>query len=578
LIFSFLICFQRGLWVRALSIASPDSIFRIIKIAEELKITDIYLQVVIGGSSYYKSDILPRSQYLANNAPSDYSPLDSILKYTKDKGIRVHAWINTFLSWSLDSIPDSTRHIYHKHPEWFIRDISRRSMRDYQSVEWVDLGIEGLYIDPANEGVRQYLKEICTELIKKYSISGLHFDFIRYPGTYWGISDTIVAGLLCGLGVRDLRWLTLLRYPKLGLFDRWIIYNFYKENKKRGEAIKKFLEEIKKEIKGFKKDCIISCAVFPSPSRASYQYGQNWWEWKGLIDYPVVMSYTTDINLFKDFLNFALYNFSEPVMGIGFLWKGMELVANTEVRIARDANAGGICYFDFASLDTMADLNILKDRAKVLHESLLEEKLIVKNDSDKYFSELPELEWVEKGNEYIRFGEELDFARFLLQLSFDPDGDINQMGLDRQGFIKMIKSDVAGFEYLNRILLSNPKEFIEPQYREIEYTFIRWDADSTITRDSAKVIKKLDKKRRVYPSVLDPLAKVVFETGMNERKTIETKAGIYVFEVKRIKDSKRILKKKDIRPGLFPIYLYWTIKKGFEQIYSKERCKDEGHK
>ncbi|MCK5258434.1 MAG: hypothetical protein KAJ69_02850 [Thermoplasmatales archaeon] len=49
--------FHRGLWVRAVSIASPDSIPRILHIAQKIGITDIYVQVVVAGYAYYKSNI-----------------------------------------------------------------------------------------------------------------------------------------------------------------------------------------------------------------------------------------------------------------------------------------------------------------------------------------------------------------------------------------------------------------------------------------------------------------------------------------------------------------------------------------
>ncbi len=80
-----------------MSIASPDSIPRIIQVAENLRITDIYVQVVVGGYSYYKSEILPRSEYLAKISGFNYDPLDSLIKSFHKKNINVHAWVNAML-------------------------------------------------------------------------------------------------------------------------------------------------------------------------------------------------------------------------------------------------------------------------------------------------------------------------------------------------------------------------------------------------------------------------------------------------------------------------------------------------
>ncbi|MCX7995355.1 MAG: family 10 glycosylhydrolase [candidate division WOR-3 bacterium] len=562
LLLAFLLTFHKGMWVRALSIAFPESISGIMDIADKMGMTDLYIQVVISGSSYYKSDYLPRSQYLTKNAPSDYSPLDSIIKYAKKKNIRVHAWINTFLVWSLDSIPDSTRHLYHNHPEWFLKDVQGKSMHHYSADDWRDYGLEGIFIDPYNPEVREFLKNVVVEIIEKFPVDGIHFDFIRYPGVFWGIIDTFRCGLIAGYTNRDMRWLTLLRYPKLELFNRWVAYNIFLENKRRKDGIIDFLKEIRKVVKN---RCRISCAVFPSPSRAGYQYAQNWWEWKGLIDYPIVMSYTTDVKLFKDFLNFALYNFSSAIMGIGFLWKGMELEANTEIEYVRQQKGKGICYFDYASLDTMADLNILLDSTRIIKETPA--STIENQDTNGYFKEVPLKEWSEKGKEYIRYGEDFDFVRYLFSLSLNPEIDISRLGMSRQEFIDKISADVACFEYLNRIFKHIPERLLEPPYREIEYAFIRWEQDSTKIREYAKKVKRLDKRKRIYPEAMNPLAKAVFEAEKGEVKTVETRSGIYVFRVKEMKEGRRWVKKKQVPPEFFSIYLYCTLKKHFEEMY-----------
>jgi len=103
--------FHRGLWVRAVSTASPDSITRIIQIAEKLGVTDIYVQVVVAGYAYYDSQLLPRSQYLSEVSGSRYDPLDALIKAVKNRPIRIHAWVNALLVWSLKEQPDSARHV-----------------------------------------------------------------------------------------------------------------------------------------------------------------------------------------------------------------------------------------------------------------------------------------------------------------------------------------------------------------------------------------------------------------------------------------------------------------------------------
>lgn len=558
---------QRGIWVRGMSIASAESIPKILDLVQQLRITDLYIQVAVGGYAYYKSEILPRSEYLAKKSSSEYDPLDSILKLAKKQNVKIHAWVNTFLIWSMDSLPDSTRHINYTHPDWFLKDLYGRSMRDYSPVERQDLGIEGTFLDPKIEGVREYLKEICSELLAKYEVDGIHLDFMRYPGVFWGIDDTMLCALLCGLNTRDLRWLTLTRYPRLNLFDRWVIYNFYLANIERQKSVKNVVEDIYSTVKKFDNGRFLSCAVVASPSRASYQYAQKWWEWEGIIDYPVVMSYTPDTYLFRDFLDFSLYHMPASIMGIGFLWKGMEMQANTEIDFVRKKSGTGICFFDFASLDTMADLNILENSSLVLSEILARANNTV-NVLDSVFFELPKLEWVDAGMSFVQYGEDLDFAKFLLSLSLNPEQDIKKMGLKREDFLKYLQFDVACFKYLNRKILRVEDILLEPPHREIEYTFLKWNnSDSTAVREKAKKVVKFEFRKTVYPDAMNPLAWSVFKVGIGEKRIVELRSGIYIFRVKKIKESGKWIKKERVKRDLMPLYIYWTIKRKFDGLY-----------
>ncbi|MGB9720983.1 MAG: glycoside hydrolase family 10 protein [bacterium] len=560
--------FHRGLWVRAMSIASPDSILKIISLAEQLKITDLYVQVVVGGYSYYKSEVLPRSENLVKNSPPGYEPLDSLIKVAKEKNIRIHAWINTLLIWSMDSLPDSVRHVHHSHPDWFLRDVLGRSMIDYDPATRQDLGVEGTFLNPAENGVVEYLKSICVEIIRKYNVDGIHLDFIRFPGIFWGVENSLTTALISGLNNHDLRWLTLLRYARLNLFSRWIVYNTYLENRNRQRTIGELVEKIKEAIKIASEECVLSCAVVSNPSRALHQYAQNWWQWKGIIDYPVVMSYTPDVNLFQDFLNYAVYHFPNAIMGIGFLWKGMEMQANTEIMLVRKANANGICYFDFASLDTMADLNIMLDTTMILPESIWHTTQTLKSDdTNSVFSDMPLEKWIMSGEKYIKYGEELDFAQYLLSLSLNPEQHIRKMGVDQEGFLRKIREDVAGFEYLNRALSLTDGKLLEPPHRDIEYAFITWNNDTNAVRNVAKKLVKLNLRETIFPDAMNPIARAVFESKIGEKRIIETRSGIYIFKVRKIYETKRFVRKDKISKNLLPVYTYWTIRKKFEDIY-----------
>jgi uncharacterized lipoprotein YddW (UPF0748 family) len=207
--------FRQGLWVRAASTASPEAITRLVQIVDSMNITDIFVQIVVGGYAYYESDLLPRSQYLSAVSGREYVPLDSLISTFAHTGVRIHAWVNTFLYWSLAEPPDSLNHVLYTHADWFIHDVNRVSMVDYSYAQWKNSRLEGLYLDPENPEVTDFVQNICTEILAKYPVDGIHLDFIRYPGILWGLPDTDEAAFLAGTDAGTSRWCSLVRYAQL---------------------------------------------------------------------------------------------------------------------------------------------------------------------------------------------------------------------------------------------------------------------------------------------------------------------------------------------------------------------------
>ncbi len=560
--------FHRGLWVRAVSIASPDSIPRIFHIAENLGITDIYVQVVVASYAYYKSHLLPRSQYLSEISGPMYDPLDALIKVAEKKGIRVHAWVNALLVWSLKEPPDSANHIFYTHPEWFIKDVSTRSMVDYSPEEWTNLGLEGLYLDPAHDEVRAHLTNVCAEIARKYRVTGIHLDFIRYPGILWGSPENDIAALFAGLEGQKVRWLTLLRYPQMPFSLRWIIWHCWELNKQKEKIISQIVKEIRTELKlnAVDSGSVLSAAVFANPSLARYRFAQDWTNWGTSIDYPVVMSYTENMVYFSDLMNYCRAQRPEAIFGIGFLWPDMEAEAYWQVQTVRQSYGAGISFFDFTSVDTMVDFEKLKGHIVINEDSLLQDTtnhMKIEN----IFKDAPQPYFIEKGKHMISLGEDLEFSEFLLSLSMNSEEDLVRMDIDREEFARKIEHDVAAFKFLDSVVFPLTDELIEPPKREVHYEFLPWDEeDSMVIIEKAKEIKELTQQAVVYPSALSKLASAAFQTEKGVRSTWPVRTGIYAFEVKQIHKGEETVKRSSVSTELLPIYQSWTIKKRIEQM------------
>ncbi len=126
----------------------------------------IMLQVRARGDLLYPSEIEPWSKALTGNLGGNpgYDPLQFVLDEAHKRGIEVHAWWNVYKVYGTGMPPNTTpQHIVLKHPEL---------CKLYDNEWWMDPGIPE---------TKTYLLNLAMELIRKYNIDGIHFDFIRYP-------------------------------------------------------------------------------------------------------------------------------------------------------------------------------------------------------------------------------------------------------------------------------------------------------------------------------------------------------------------------------------------------------------
>lgn len=554
--------FQHGLWIRASSIAHADSMFKVVERATELGVTDIYAQVVIAGYAYYESDILPRSQYLSRVSEPEYDPLDSLLRAVRSKPIRVHAWVNALLVWSLDEPPDSVSHVLYSHPEWFLTDVHKRRMAHYTHQQWESLGLEGLFLDPYQHEVREYLARVCGEIARKYPVDGIHLDFIRYPGILWGLPDTDEAMIFAGLEADTLRWLNLTRYPRLPFYLRWMAWHYSLLNQAKEQTIFQTVEHVRRSIKksALNKNCLLSAAVFANPSLAQYRFAQGWWRWGEVLDFPVVMSYTQDISLFSDFVDFGLTHRCDAVFGIGFLWPHMEPEAFWEEEAVKQKFGKGVCYFDYTNIDTMVDLKTLKVQG-VIDSSLIDTtRSFVVHD---VFTDSANPCLVDDGEAYLAWGDDLEFSAFLLSLSLNPERDLARMNMSRDDFVEQIRKDVAAFQSLDKAIFPLGDELIEPPRRVVSYTFLPWEEDSAAVREQVLQVKRFARQEIIYPRAMDHFARAVFGAEKGRREICETAEGIYVFRVERVLGGGKKVWRKDIKLPLLPVYQNWTIQMRF---------------
>lgn len=128
----------------------------------------VLAQVRPFGDALYPSDLYPFSHLCTGVQGQNpgFDPLAVLVQAAHDRGLELEAWVNPYRLQS-GGTPEalSAENLANTHPDWV------------KSVE------SGLYLDPANPEVRDYIAAGVGELCQNYDIDGVHFDDYFYPTT-----------------------------------------------------------------------------------------------------------------------------------------------------------------------------------------------------------------------------------------------------------------------------------------------------------------------------------------------------------------------------------------------------------
>jgi uncharacterized lipoprotein YddW (UPF0748 family) len=170
----------RGLWVATVNnIDWPskpglttreqkDELIALLDKAEALHLNAVLFQVRSSCDALYASKIEPWSEFLTGRmgqAPAPfYDPLALAVAEAHRRGLELHAWFNPYRVRSRDMIaPVAPNHVSLRHPE-LVRAYGRY-----------------LWLDPTEEGTRDYLLSVIMDVVRRYDIDGVHFDDYFYP-------------------------------------------------------------------------------------------------------------------------------------------------------------------------------------------------------------------------------------------------------------------------------------------------------------------------------------------------------------------------------------------------------------
>ena len=365
----------RALWVVRTTLTSPEKIRQLVDSAASNGFNTLIVQIRGRGDSYYKSKVEPRAIELKDQ-PADFDPFAFTLAEAHKRGLKVHGWLNTNLLANLDALPVHPDHVYNKRPEWLAvpkpvaAELYNLSPRDpvyrQKIVEWSKANrgeLEGVYTGPANPKVRDHIFKIWMDVLKRYPVDGLHFDYVRFASPDFDYSRTSLENFR--------KWLE----PQLTAAERSELKQLLKTNVLAAPEkfpakfadfqraqVTMLVERIYRAVKKQRPEALVSAAVFANDENAYTRRFQDWKRWlqMGIIDVACPMAYSTDTAVFQKQIEVAATTAHGANRRV---WAGIGAYripsdsAVEKINVARALNVDGFILFSYDFTARPSELN-----------------------------------------------------------------------------------------------------------------------------------------------------------------------------------------------------------------------------
>jgi uncharacterized lipoprotein YddW (UPF0748 family) len=282
--------------------------------------TAIFPNMLWGGLAHYNSAYLPHSDEY--NLYGDQ--IAACVTAAHARGLQVHVWK---VNWNLSGAPQT-----------FI-DTLRAAGRTQVSSSGTNLN----WLCPSSPDNFALETNSMLEVVRNYDVDGIHFDYIRYPGSESCYCTN------CGARFQSQSGLVVTNWPADVLATGSLRTSFLDW---RRAQITRLVQAVYTGTKALKPAVKVSAAVFPDAPSAYNGVGQDWrlWVTNGILDFICPMDYTTELHSFTNLVGQQLSYVDGriPVYpGIGaYVLENDATLAQIEV--TRAANTGGFIVFELS--------------------------------------------------------------------------------------------------------------------------------------------------------------------------------------------------------------------------------------
>lgn len=176
----------RGLWVDAFhpGFRSRSEVTRLIADARAGHFNALVVEIRKRGDAYYDSRYEPKAGEVS---PPSFDPLAELIAQAHHTNngprLEVHAWIVTYPIWNSPNLAAAPpNHPVRLHPDWLTTNQAGSAWNG-----------ANLVFDPGHPEVQRHTFNVALDIIARYDVDGLNFDYVRYHGDTWGYHGVAVA-------------------------------------------------------------------------------------------------------------------------------------------------------------------------------------------------------------------------------------------------------------------------------------------------------------------------------------------------------------------------------------------------
>lgn len=298
---------------------------RSIKFLKEHGFNTILPNMSWGASAYYPSKVLLEHESVKERGDQMAQCLAACRKY----GVQCHPWK---VCWN-------TGRRLSKEGEEKLRSEGRIQVSDGGDSDQV-------WLCPSHPANQRMEIEAQLEVVRNYDVDGVHFDYIRYPGSHYCFCEG------CRQRFEDFVGAKIELWPadaKRGgkYYDAW--------NEFRCANISMVVREVAERIPEIRKGVEISAAVFRNAASDRVAVGQDWEMWcaKGWLDFVCPMNYIDSCVAFKNVVALQKESVGDvrlyPGIGLSCWSDGSNYATKLcrQIQILRDAGLKGYTVFNF---------------------------------------------------------------------------------------------------------------------------------------------------------------------------------------------------------------------------------------